>query len=186
MYSNNLDKYEYLTGDDLCHKPSTVVQAKFEYSPLGKIFNKGLDKDDKQEGLFKRIKNIEKSQSSNSNNSSSPRSESSEKTLVIYDKDEDEDENEKIDRDLYQSSIEGMKGLKLPGEIESKDEKSQMYLENNINKIRNNFHKIYNKYQRFFKHTTAKGKKTVLTTNCFHLKLKVLIFLRDMMLCTII
>ena len=58
LSSNNLDKYEYLTGEDLGLKPSTVEQAKFEYSPLGKIFNKGLDKDDKKEGLFKRLKNI--------------------------------------------------------------------------------------------------------------------------------
>ena len=41
---NNLDKYEYLTGEDLSLKPSTVEQAKFEYSPLGKIFIKGLKK----------------------------------------------------------------------------------------------------------------------------------------------
>ena len=60
--SNNLDKYEYLTGEDLGLKPSTIEQAKFEYSPLGKIFNKGLDKDDKKEGLFKRLKNIENAQ----------------------------------------------------------------------------------------------------------------------------
>ena len=39
---NNLDKCEYLTGEDLGLKPSTVEEAKFEYSPLGKIFNKGL------------------------------------------------------------------------------------------------------------------------------------------------
>ena len=43
----------------MCSKASTVEQAKFEYSPLGKIFNKGLSKDDKKEGLFKRLKNIE-------------------------------------------------------------------------------------------------------------------------------
>ena len=54
----NLGKYEYLTGEDLGLKPSTVEQARFEYSPLGKIFNKGLDKDDKKEGLFKRLENI--------------------------------------------------------------------------------------------------------------------------------
>ena len=54
-----MDKYEYLTGEDLGLKPSTVEQAKFEYSPLGKIFNKGLSEDDKKEGLFKRLKNIE-------------------------------------------------------------------------------------------------------------------------------
>ena len=57
--SNNLDKYEYLTGKDLGLKPSTIEQARFEYSPLGKIFNKGLDKNDQKEGLFKRLKNIE-------------------------------------------------------------------------------------------------------------------------------
>ena len=59
LFSNNLDKYEYLTGQDLSLKPSSIERAKFEYSPLGKIFNKGLSEDDKKEGLFKRIKNIE-------------------------------------------------------------------------------------------------------------------------------
>ena len=48
-----------MTGEDLGLKPSTVEQAKFEYSPLGKIFNKGLSKDDKKEGLLEKIKNIE-------------------------------------------------------------------------------------------------------------------------------
>ena len=56
--SNNLDKFEYLTGEDLDLKPSTVEQAKFEYSPLGKIFNKGLSEDDKKEGILKRLENI--------------------------------------------------------------------------------------------------------------------------------
>ena len=59
LFSNNLDKYEYLTGEDLGLKPSTVEQARFEQSPLGKIFNKGFDKNDQKEGLFKRLKNIE-------------------------------------------------------------------------------------------------------------------------------
>ena len=54
-----MDKYEYLAGEDLGLKPSIIEQAKFEYSPLNKIFNKGLDKDDLKEGLFKRITNIE-------------------------------------------------------------------------------------------------------------------------------
>ena len=58
LSSNNLDKYEYLTDEDLGLKPSTVKQAKFEYSPLGKMFNKRMSKDDKKEGLFKRLENI--------------------------------------------------------------------------------------------------------------------------------
>ena len=59
LSSNNLDKYVYLTGEDLGLKPSTVEKAKFEYSPLGKIFNKGLSEEDKKEGLLKKLKNIE-------------------------------------------------------------------------------------------------------------------------------
>ena len=59
LSSNNLDKYELLTGEDLNLKPSTIEQAKFEFSTLGKIFNKGLSKDDNKEGLLKRLKNIE-------------------------------------------------------------------------------------------------------------------------------
>ena len=59
LFSNNLVKYEHLTGENLGLKASTVEQTKFEYSPLGKVFNKGLDKDGQKEGLFKRLKNIE-------------------------------------------------------------------------------------------------------------------------------
>ena len=54
-----MDKYEYLTGEDLGYKTGVIEQAKFEYSPLGKVFNKGLEKEDKKEGLLKRLKNIE-------------------------------------------------------------------------------------------------------------------------------
>ena len=42
-----------------------------------------------------------------------------------------------------------MKGLKLPGTIESMDEKSKIYLENNLNKYKHNLLDIYDKYQRF-------------------------------------
>ena len=60
LSSNNLDKYEH--WEDLDLKPSTIEQARFEYSPLGKIFNKGLSEDDKKEGLFKRLENINEGQ----------------------------------------------------------------------------------------------------------------------------
>ena len=58
LSSNSLDKYELLTGEDLGFKPSTIEQTKFEYSPLGKVFNKVLSKDDNKEGLFKRLENV--------------------------------------------------------------------------------------------------------------------------------
>ena len=168
LSSGELGKYEYLTGEYLRYKPSALKQIKFDHSPIGKAFNMGLDdKDDKKEGLLKRLKNIEKNQSlSNNNNNNqiepssarskssiyltpprSVRSKSSEKTLVY----EGEDENEKTECDLYQDSLEGMKGLELPGEID-KDEKSQMYLENNLRKIRN---------QRFFKYIANEEENSI-------------------------
>ena len=59
LSSGELDKYKYLTGQDLGYKPDVVQKAKFECSPLGQVFNKGLDTSEKQIGLFKRLKNIE-------------------------------------------------------------------------------------------------------------------------------
>ena len=57
LSSGELEKYEYLTGEDLGYKPDVIQKAK--YSPLCKVFNKGLDESDKREGLLKRLKNIE-------------------------------------------------------------------------------------------------------------------------------
>ena len=57
--SGDFPKYEYLTKKDLGYKPDAFEQAKFEYSPLGKVFTDGLDKSDRKEGLLKRLKNIE-------------------------------------------------------------------------------------------------------------------------------
>ena len=57
--SGDLPKCEYLTKKDLNYKPNAFEQAKFEYSPLGKVFIDGLDKSDRKEGLLKKLKNIE-------------------------------------------------------------------------------------------------------------------------------
>ena len=35
-----------MIGEDLGYKPSVVEHAKFEYSSLGKVFNKELDKNE--------------------------------------------------------------------------------------------------------------------------------------------
>ena len=58
LSSGELEKYEYLSGQDLVYKPDVVQKAKFEYSPLGKVFNKESDKDDKNKGLLKRLKTL--------------------------------------------------------------------------------------------------------------------------------
>ena len=40
-----LGKYEYLTGEDLGHRPSVLEKTKFEYSPLAISLSKSLKKD---------------------------------------------------------------------------------------------------------------------------------------------
>ena len=68
LSSCELRKYEYLTGEDLGYRPSVLEQTRFGYSLLGKVVNKGLDdKNDKKEGLLKRVKNIERNQKVNNN-----------------------------------------------------------------------------------------------------------------------
>ena len=57
LSSGELDKYEYLTGEDLGYKPDAVKKTKFEHSPSGQLFNKGLDSNEKRR-LVKKAKNI--------------------------------------------------------------------------------------------------------------------------------
>ena len=63
-----------------------LQQTKFDYSLFGKVFNKGWDdKDDKKEGLLKRLKNIEKNQNVNKNDKNKKTNNESE--LSIYSSD---------------------------------------------------------------------------------------------------
>ena len=48
LSSSELEKYEYLAGEDLGYKPDVIQKAKFEYSPLGKMLIKGLDESEKR------------------------------------------------------------------------------------------------------------------------------------------
>ena len=54
-----MDKYEYLTSENLDYNSSVIEQARFEYFPLHKIFNKGLTEENKKEGLLKRFRKNE-------------------------------------------------------------------------------------------------------------------------------
>ena len=58
LSSGNLNKYEYLTGEDLDYMASTVDKARFEYFPLSKILN-GFKRRKEKEGSLKILKNIE-------------------------------------------------------------------------------------------------------------------------------
>ena len=48
-----MEKYEYLTGEDLGYKPDVIERAKFEYSPFREAFNKVFKKDDKNKKVIK-------------------------------------------------------------------------------------------------------------------------------------
>ena len=100
-----MDKYGYLTGEDLCLKSSTIEQAKFEYSPLSKMFNKGSDKDDQKEGLFKRLEKI--------------KNKNEEQLQAI------KDQGEKQLREL--KNIEESKALEAIGEIRRKNDEAINY-----------------------------------------------------------
>ena len=67
--SGELDKYEFLTMQDLKYKLDALEQEKFAYSPLGKVFNDGLNKKDKTKkvGILQRLKNIEDNLNSDHN-----------------------------------------------------------------------------------------------------------------------
>ena len=59
--SGDLNKYEFLTRKDLKYKPNALDKARFEFSPLGKTFSTGLDKNAdgyQEEGVIKLLKDI--------------------------------------------------------------------------------------------------------------------------------
>ena len=45
-----MEKYEYLTGEDLGRRPSALEKTRFEYSPLGMSFSKAFEKDKAKSG----------------------------------------------------------------------------------------------------------------------------------------
>ena len=59
--SGDLNKYEFLKRTDLNYKPNALDKARFEFSPLGRAFNEGLDKtipNYQEEGITKLLKKI--------------------------------------------------------------------------------------------------------------------------------
>ena len=118
LFSGELRKYEYLTGEDLGYRPSALEQTKFDYSPLGKFFNKRLDdQDDKKAGLLKRLKNIEKNQNFSNNDKSKKTNDESELSSVKSEKTLIRDDEP--ERSVYSPDVANMEGINILG---SKDE----------------------------------------------------------------
>ena len=114
--SGDLDKYEFLTKQDLKYKPDALEQAKFAYSPLGKVFNDGLNKKDKIKKVgikikkHCRLKNIEDNLNSN---------------------DDDDNDNGKVG--IFQI----IKGIKDKGIKISNDDESIREIREHIQNLRN-------------------------------------------------
>ena len=59
--SGDLNTYEFLKRIYLNYKPNALDKARFEFSPLGRAFNEGLDKsipNYQEEGVIKLLKEI--------------------------------------------------------------------------------------------------------------------------------
>ena len=59
--SGDLNEYEFLKRIDLNYKPNALDKARFEFSPLGRAFNEGLDKtipNYQEESVIKLLKEI--------------------------------------------------------------------------------------------------------------------------------
>ena len=66
--SGDLNKYKFLTRKDLKYKPNALDKARFEFSPLGKAFSTGLDKNVQgyqEESVIKLLKDIRDSLAGN-------------------------------------------------------------------------------------------------------------------------
>ena len=112
--SGDLPKYEYLTKKDLNYKPNGFEQAKFEYSPLGKVFIDGLDKSDRKEGLLKRFKNIEDKSNNQllALNSDDDYDDDYKKIKAIEGKYKDKDDLDKIVDEEFNDMVRKSKNLK--------------------------------------------------------------------------
>ena len=175
LSSNNLDKYELLTGEDLGLKPSPVEQAKFEYSPLGQIFNKGLSEKDKKEGLFKRFENIKDKNEElinrfSTTNKASKNKINNQSKKLIYDANHSFTNLRNIDN-IKKLSLDSM--FNLMKEYHEKfnsfnnlktrtkdNEKRKQELLTNVGDIYNDLYDIYkSKYNKIINSLNAKNKK---------------------------
>ena len=152
--SGDLNRYEFLKRIDLNHKPNALDKARFEFSPLGKTFSAGLDKNVQayqEEGAIKLLKDIRDS----SVGGIIPRVPGVPRRF----RDEDNDDDDDDDGDYYNN----MPDLETEEEVaktnilnkinnfdemvrNKEDEFDKMFKdkENRLNKLNNNVKKIKN------------------------------------------
>ena len=181
LSSKNLNKYELLAGEDLDLKPSTVAQVKLEYSPLGRIFNKGLSEQNKKEALFKSVENIKDKNEELINRFSTtnkaPKNKiNNQSKKLIYDvnhsfaKLRNIDDIKKLSLDSmfnimkeYHKKFNSLNNLKT----RTKDnEKRKQEVLTNVGGIYNRLYYIYkNKYKKKINSLDAENKKSLIIKN---------------------
>ena len=175
LSSNNLDKYELLTGEDLGFKPSTIEEAKFEYSLLGKAFNKGLSEEDKKEGILKGIKNIKDKNKElintlNATNKASKSDVLKYNTKYSFVKLKNNDDIKKLPLDLmynlvkeHHKKFNDLINLR-PRSKENKGKTFEVIV--HAGSIYNELYNIYkSKYNKKIDSLSAKNKKSLITNN---------------------
>ena len=73
--SGDLNKYEFLKRINLNYKPNALDKARFEFSPLGKTFSTGLDRNAQgyqEEGIINLLKDIRDGLRDNVNRTNRP------------------------------------------------------------------------------------------------------------------
>ena len=181
LSSKNLNKYELLAGEDLDLKPSTVAQAKLEYSQLGRIFNKGLSEQNKKEALFKSVENIKDKNEELINRFSTtnkaPKNKiNNQSKKLIYDVNHSFAKLRNID-DIKKLSLDSM--FNLMKEYHKKfnslnnlktrtkdNEKRKQEVLTNVGGIYNRLYYIYkNKYKKKINSLDAENKKSLIIKN---------------------
>ena len=125
-----LEKYEYLTGEDLGHRPSVLEKTKFEYSPLGMSLSKSFKKDN--------VKNI-------ANRESDFNYDGKYKFYRFY---KQYDEFEEMSLDSKHNKMKEFKRL-LINFKSLKPLKQEMKLKNG--RVMKNVDELYKKYYNFYK-----------------------------------
>ena len=166
--SGDLNKYEFLKRIDLNYKPNALDKARFEFSPLGKTFSTGLEKNVqgyKEEGIIKLLKDIRNSlaRPPRLNNNRDDNDDNDDNDNDDNDNDNDDDDNDNDDDgDDYNSDDDDY-------ENRPNDERydNRVFL-NNLNTNLNNIQNDSEHYARLIAYqnvTIGKLKKQVTDKN---------------------
>ena len=152
-----LEKYEYLTGEDLGHRPSVLEKTKFEYSPLGMSLSKSFKKDN--------VKNI-------ANRESDFNYDSKYKFSRFY---KQYDEYEEMSLDSKHNKMKEFKKLlnnfKNLNSIKQETRLKKERIMKNVDKL---YKKYYNAYKNDYDndHELSEGKKKKFDNKQFELLMK--------------